>query len=93
MCHPPLLVGSANLRYGVVELVIEHHEHPERHMRSIDKGRISLPRLDSGSVMPRACVLGSSVWVYAFGPLRSFGRRSCGVSLAAALLNALAARS
>lgn len=70
-------------------------EHAERRMLGMDKGRISLPRLDSGCVMSWACISSGSVWTDAFGPLRSSERLQIGggVPFAPALLNALVARS
>lgn len=65
-------------------------------MLSVDKGSISLLGLNSSNVMPWAFISGnSSAWIDAFGPLRSFEclQISGDTSLAAALLNALAARS
>ncbi|MGH2831809.1 MAG: winged helix-turn-helix transcriptional regulator [Solirubrobacteraceae bacterium] len=95
MRHLPLLVGSTNLPNGVVELVIEHNERPERHMVNLDRGRISMLRLNSGSVMPWARIEGShSAWIDTFGPLGSSERLrvSGDASLAGALLDALTDR-
>lgn len=95
MRHLPLLVGSANLPNGVVELLIEHHERPERHMVNLDKGTINMLRLNSSSVMPWARIAGShDAWIDAFGPLGSSERLqvSGDVTLAGALLDALTDR-
>lgn len=65
-------------------------------MLSVDEGSISLLGLNSSNVMPWASISGnSSAWIDALGPLHSFERLriSGDRSLAAALLNALAARS
>jgi DNA-binding HxlR family transcriptional regulator len=95
MRHLPLLVGATNLPNGVVELVIEHNERPERHMVNLDKGSINVLRLNSSSVMPWARIAGShNAWIEAFGPLGSSERLqvSGDASLAQALLNALTGR-
>ena len=72
--------------------VIEHNERAERHLANLDKGRITMLRLNSGSVMPWARIAGShSAWIDAFGPLGSSEHLqvSGDASLAEALLGAL----
>jgi hypothetical protein len=65
----PALLDSSSLPNGIVELVIEDFEAPERHLFDIHDGHVT--PVDPGKCVPWASIAGPPVaWARALGPER-----------------------
>jgi hypothetical protein len=72
VCALPARLEGAALPNGVVELLLEDHDAPRRHLLDIHDCRVTA--IEPGSAVPWAIVSGSpAAWAAALGPLAETG--------------------